>query len=249
MHVFTFAKSREKSRGQALVELALVVPIFMFLIAGAIDLGRIFYVQISVENAAREAALEASANPSSYSAGAACDTATNRVMCRALYEGKGGMYAVAPGDVSVAYNPSPARTTPRIGDTVTVTVTGRMSLITPLLGDMFGSPMTVSGSSTAQLDVKPVANLVFPTPTPTAAPTSAPTPAPTAAQCTVPNFTTGSIKKSQATALWTTAGFAAGNITLNSGQPSDYNIGWQSVTKNTTGACASLTISVGKQAP
>lgn len=160
------------------------------------------------------------------------------------------MYAVAPSDVSVTYNPSPARLTPRIGDTVTVTVTGHMTLITPLLSDMLGSPITVSGSSTAQINVTPTANLVFPTPTPVPTPTPTPAPTPTpVGQCTVPNFVTGSMKKSQATAAWTAAGFAAGNITLNAGTPADYNIGWQSVSAGTQGTCTSKTISVGKSAP
>ena len=55
-----------RSQGQAIVELALILPIFLILVASALDLGRLFYSQISVNDAAREATLEASRNPTSF---------------------------------------------------------------------------------------------------------------------------------------------------------------------------------------
>src|SRR5436305_5198911 len=45
-----------RSRGQAIVETALLLPILMFLTMGSADLGRVFYYSIAVTNAAREAA-------------------------------------------------------------------------------------------------------------------------------------------------------------------------------------------------
>src|SRR3989449_5175395 len=45
-----------RSRGQAVVETALLVPILMLLVMGSADLGRVFYYSIAVTNAAREAA-------------------------------------------------------------------------------------------------------------------------------------------------------------------------------------------------
>src|SRR4029078_9375399 len=91
-----------RSRGQAIVELALILPIFLILLASAMDLGRLFYSQISVNDAAREAALEASRNPTSYIANTACTSAnkeSNRVMCRATNEARGSFVTVDPSDV------------------------------------------------------------------------------------------------------------------------------------------------------
>ena len=51
---------RQRSHGQALVELALIVPIMLALLLGALDLGRVFYANITITSAAKEAALRAS---------------------------------------------------------------------------------------------------------------------------------------------------------------------------------------------
>src|SRR5215210_1666316 len=112
-----------RSQGQAIVELALILPIFLILVASALDLGRLFYSQISVNDAAREAALEASQNPTSFIANTACTSANkeqNRVMCRATNESRGSFVTVAATDVTMACSTSPCPATPALGDTVSV---------------------------------------------------------------------------------------------------------------------------------
>ena len=46
-----------------MVEFALIVPIFLFLMLLAIDFGRVFFSYIEVNNAAREGAAFAAGNP------------------------------------------------------------------------------------------------------------------------------------------------------------------------------------------
>jgi Flp pilus assembly protein TadG len=46
----------EKSRGQGLVELALILPILLLVIYGVLELGRAFFAYIAISNAAREGA-------------------------------------------------------------------------------------------------------------------------------------------------------------------------------------------------
>lgn len=45
-----------KSRGQAFVEMALILPLLLLLVVGAIELGRVYYAKIVITNAAREGA-------------------------------------------------------------------------------------------------------------------------------------------------------------------------------------------------
>ena len=173
-------RTRHRPLGQSLVELALVLPVLLLLFAGALDLGRIFYSQITIENAAKEGALEASRNPTSFSNTEPCDATTNRVLCLVLNEAKGSMYEIAPSDVTLSCSPSPCPTSATIGDTVTVRVAGHFSLITPGLAQILGPTVTLSASSVAQLGVEPDPGAgPTPTPSPSAAPTPTPTPAPT----------------------------------------------------------------------
>ena len=52
-----------RSRGQALVEFALVAPILLLLLSGGADLARAYFVGIQIADGARQAALYASDNP------------------------------------------------------------------------------------------------------------------------------------------------------------------------------------------
>jgi len=49
-------KRKRRESGQAMVEFALVLPIFLLLVMGILDFGWLFYNYISVENSARNAA-------------------------------------------------------------------------------------------------------------------------------------------------------------------------------------------------
>ncbi len=112
--VLTRYRRRSRSRGQSIVELALILPVMMLLVASALDLGRMFYSQITITNAAREGVYEAAYSPTSFQANAACNAADNRVMCRVLSEAKGSFVEVQKADVSLTCTPAvrPASTTP-----------------------------------------------------------------------------------------------------------------------------------------
>lgn len=168
---------RTRSRGQSLVEMALILPVFMLLMVAALDLGRIYYSRITVNDAAREGALEAARNPGSFLANTACTTAnkdSNRIMCRSLNEARGSFVTVLPADVSRTCSTLICPPlVPALGDSVYVTVTGRFTFLTPLLGQFFGGQtVTFTSRASAQLNVMPTA---FTTPTPTSSFTAIPT--------------------------------------------------------------------------
>ena len=122
-----FRRRRGKSRGQSIVEFALILPLFMLLFATVLDLGRIAAAQVTVTNAAREGAFEAAKSPTSYLAGQPCPTpdpgtgdipSTNDVVCRTILESKGSFVSIAPSDVTMTCSVSGCPT--GIGNTVQV---------------------------------------------------------------------------------------------------------------------------------
>ncbi len=54
---------KKKAIGQSLVEFALIIPILLLLILGALELGRLFYIKVALHNAAREGAYYLTYNP------------------------------------------------------------------------------------------------------------------------------------------------------------------------------------------
>jgi Flp pilus assembly protein TadG len=182
-------RRRARSRGQSIVELALILPVLMLLVASTLDLGRMFYSQITITNAAREGAYEAAYNPGSFQANSVCHTTTNRIMCRVLSEAKGSFVQVAKADVSLACTPSCST---GIGNTVKVTVLGHFTLLTPILAPFFGgSDVTLTSSASAQIITEPPLAGALPTatPTPTPTPSPSPTPSPTPAPTSGPTAT------------------------------------------------------------
>ena len=168
---------RHQSRGQAIVELALVLPVFLVLLASGADLARLFHSQVAIESAARAGALEAATHPTSFVAGQPCNTLTNRVTCAVLTESSGSFLTVAATDVALTCNPTPCAEA--LGNSVTVSVTGHFTLLTPILSAFFGgTSITFNQSASAQIAVRPDVAAPTPTPTATPIPTATPTPSP-----------------------------------------------------------------------
>ena len=55
---------RSRSRGQAVVEFAIIAPLMFLMLLIAIDFGRLFFTYIAINNAAREGAAFGSLSPS-----------------------------------------------------------------------------------------------------------------------------------------------------------------------------------------
>ena len=62
-------KYKNKPRGQSLIEFALMLPILLMLVIGALEFGRLFFTKIVITNAAREAAYHLSINPGDFTNG------------------------------------------------------------------------------------------------------------------------------------------------------------------------------------
>ena len=70
--MFSDLKSKHKNKhpkGQSLVEMALLLPLLLVLIIGALEFGRLFFTHIVITNAAREGAFYLSTHPDDYDSG------------------------------------------------------------------------------------------------------------------------------------------------------------------------------------
>lgn len=164
---------RASSRGQSLVELALIAPVFLILLMTAIDLGRLLYSQITITNAAKEAVLVASQG-GTWQANAPCSD-TNTVMCGALTEADGGFVIVEQTRVTLSpATCDPNATYPSGGPpTVAVEVSSPFNLLTPIIGSIVGSNIVLH--ATAEAECLAVPAVTFPSlPDPVAAFTATP---------------------------------------------------------------------------
>jgi len=142
-----------KGRGQSLVEFALILPIFLLLIMGIIDAGRLVYTFNTVSNAARQGARIAIVNQST-SGTTTCDTAVATTWPVGCAIGSGLVLNLQPADVAVQYRDNTDTTTCNpvlIGCIAVVTVTGTYSPLTPIIGQFIG---TMDVSSTTKMPVE-----------------------------------------------------------------------------------------------
>src|SRR6476620_10247822 len=145
-----------RSRGQSMVEFALLLPVFLLFFATTLDLGRLAAAQLSVANAAKEGAFQATKTPDDLDTSNPCPTTgdSNLVLCRVQLELKGSGIRVNPSDISVSC--SQTGCPKNMGSRVTVTLTGRFQLLTPILSPFFGGTnVAFTRSSTAQMEALP----------------------------------------------------------------------------------------------
>jgi PKD repeat protein len=154
MQLFSLARrlrARRRSRGQSLVEFAVILPVMLLFLAAVLDLGRIFYANITLHNVAREGAFQASQTPTSFVAGQPCNTTTNLITCRVQLESKGSMVQVGASNITVSCSVSGC---PKAANSrVTVGVSGTFQLLTPILGFVFGGQtLQLSSAATSQIE-------------------------------------------------------------------------------------------------
>ncbi|MGH9174654.1 MAG: TadE/TadG family type IV pilus assembly protein [Vicinamibacterales bacterium] len=146
-------KDRRITRGQSLVEFALILPVFIILLVGIFDVGRLIYAYNTVNNSAREAARLA-----------IVDQTVSNIEDEAAEAAAGLGIDTADIDVSFVNNASGAACGALIGTdrssecSAVVLVPYEYQAVTPLLGTIFGT-LTVTGESQFRVE----ANCVEPT--------------------------------------------------------------------------------------
>ncbi|MGZ9275616.1 MAG: TadE/TadG family type IV pilus assembly protein [Candidatus Limnocylindrales bacterium] len=139
-------RRRRHSRGQSLVEFALVVPILLLIFAGIADFGRAFYAYVAVENAAKEGAFFGSRTPLCSDAGVPGCADPNNVVWRVRNELKDqGIRDLGGAELTPTVDCLAPNGTPRSnmrdcaeGDTYAVALSYPFRLLTPILGSIIG---------------------------------------------------------------------------------------------------------------
>jgi PKD repeat protein len=139
---------RDRTRAQALVEFALIVPVFLFLVVVAVHFGRLFFSYVQVNNAAREGAAFGAGSPTdTVGINASVQTEVNVQAQR----GEGAMTVTQACADSVGSSIACTAATGGAGpgNTITVNVARRFSFLTPLIDGFFGNNLQMSASATA----------------------------------------------------------------------------------------------------
>jgi Flp pilus assembly protein TadG len=129
-------QNQRQPRGQSLVEMALMLPILLMLVLGAMDLGRMFYTKMVLTNAAREGV-----NYLVYYPEDAANGYVN-TLDAIKNEGMGSNVEIVDADVTIVGCCTP-------GAAVSVTVTKTVNLIFESALQMFGllsGPVQLSGA-------------------------------------------------------------------------------------------------------
>jgi Flp pilus assembly protein TadG len=120
-------RTRERERGAAAVEFALVVPLLLMLVLGIAEIGRIYNVQTTLSGAAREGVRVMALQNSVSTARTTTKAAASRL-------------ALTDAQITVLPSTCVASTATPVA-TATVTVTYPLQLITKL----FGTSVTLTG--------------------------------------------------------------------------------------------------------
>lgn len=129
------SKLGKRENGQALVEMALILPLFLLLLFAVIEMGRIGYAYITVSNAARAGGRVATI-------GAPDSEITSSVQNAAT--------SLDPANLTI--NITPAYALRQSGLGVTVQVTYPVQLVIPLISNVIPNPVVVSSSIVMRIE-------------------------------------------------------------------------------------------------
>ena len=134
---FNTKRNSKRNRGDNMVEFAIILPFFFLLMFGILDLGHLYWVQVTLENAVRQAGRFAVT-------GRSLPTMTRVASIKAIAEKAAPGFNLDPSQIiitsqlggSSSTNSASAGGLP--GDTVNISVTTHLGLFTPMIGRYFG---------------------------------------------------------------------------------------------------------------
>jgi hypothetical protein len=133
-HPHSNSHSNSPERGQSLLEFAFALPMLLILLLGVLDVGRMYFTFLAIQNAAGEGALYAAINPKCVqtSDGPECGD-PNNALYRATHESPEGL--VDWQRVTIEAEPAD-RSGLREGDPITIILHYEYDVLTPLLSPL-----------------------------------------------------------------------------------------------------------------
>ena len=125
----------KNKKGQSLVETALVLPIILLILMGIVDFGMMFNNYLTISNAAREGARSAAVG------------ATNEQIDSVIEK-----VTATLDQTKIDKDYSPPVEERYKGTEVTVTVTYRYKLLTPLIGKLFSGPINLTATAVMRIE-------------------------------------------------------------------------------------------------
>lgn len=141
----TRLRGRKRSRGQSLVEFALVLPLLLALTLIALDFGRVYLGWVNLQSMTRIAANLAANNPDAW-------TGSGDASVKARYQNQilndaAAINCVLPKVGGKDTAPAPTFTGNQLGDQVSVGITCTFPVVTPVVRDIVGGSVAVSAAS------------------------------------------------------------------------------------------------------
>ena len=181
-----------RTRGQSLVEFALVLPLLMIVLLFAIDFGRAFYSWVILQNASRLGANYASLNPELWETN---PTVVPTEYSNLISKDWGAIDCDPP--TAPVFTDSPADTssggqTPDtsfdVGDSVRVTLTCPFRPLTPIISGILGNSIQLVATSEFRIRTGDIAGITNATQIPKPS-TTTPSPSASASSSTPPSAT------------------------------------------------------------
>jgi len=145
--------SATRTRGQSLVEFALVLPLLLLLVLTALDFGRVYLGWVNLQNMSRIAANIAANHPNAWTGGG--DAAVKAEYRNQILADASATNCTLPKVSGVQVVPAPTFTdadgngsATQIGDTAYVQISCTFGVITPFISNIVGGSIQVSASST-----------------------------------------------------------------------------------------------------
>jgi len=234
--MFDYLRRRRSSRGQGLVEFAIILPFLMLVLLMAVDFGRVFFGWVGLANASRIGASYAAAHPDAW--GVPGNPGQRDSYLDQILADANALNCTLPGTIPDPVFPGGTD----LGDSAHVTLTCDFALMTPLVSQILGGTVTIRADSIFPIRAGIAGGVVVgslpPTPTPTSTPDPSATPGPTPQLCDVPGFSGN--KANDAQTIWNAEGFTTtviinrppnGNYTITTQSPA---VGGQPVDCDTT---------------